>query len=301
MPYAPVVLSVVIALGAMAAPLHAQLSTAPDESATMLRISIVPGLSTGDSHSISNISFSLLGGRHGAFRWLEMASVFNINRYDVRGVQLAGILNLDHRVARGFIAAPVNVTGSQAGLQLGVLNVTGERKGTQIGLINVVREAQAGASIGLLSFVRGGRVDASLWTNETRFINAGVRVGTERVYNTLSLGSNRSHDEHLWQVGLGLGYHHRLGSGSALETDIMHAHVNHGGWTAKNNDHTQARVVYVHRVGHRKHLFTGPSLNLLVADSTLPAPFVRRTFSERTSGANILRWWTGWTFGIIID
>lgn len=313
---------------------------------TTLQVSFVPGVSTSDSYSKSQISFNILGGYNGGFHGIELGSVFNGNRYDVSGLQMTGAVNFnqqqtsglllsgalnilntfsggasfagaanitkDHahglmaagginivRDTRGLNIAPVNVARNQMGTQLGVLNTAKWQEGTQIGIINIVGENNGGTPIGLLSIVKDGRYDVDIWSSETGFINGGLRLGTEEIYNILSIGYNPFHGDDLWQVGLGIGYHYSFNQkGTGLETDLMNYHLNYDGkWTTETSNHIQWRMHYVHAYTKGVRLFIGPSVNLLITDKELPASHVPYTIYEHSSGSNQLRWWIGWSLG----
>ena len=254
----------------------------------------------------------------------------NISRQETRGVLLAGSLNITGDFSKGLMAAggmnladnasgflmtggvnivtgkaggisiaPFNIAGEHAGLQLGVLNIAGGQEGTQIGVINVAGKGE-GTPIGLLSFVENGRFNVDLWGSETGFVNGGVRIGTETIYNVISIGYNPVHGDDLWQVGIGIGYHKELGNkGDGFETDLMSYQVNHdGGWTTENSNHFQWRFHYTKSFSEGAGIFTGPSLNMYLADENLSDSHIPYTFKEHSSGSDRLYWWAGWTFGI---
>lgn len=91
--------------------------------------SIIPGLSSQGRMStqmVNNFSFNMLGGYTAGVNGLEMASIFNINKRDVRYVQMAGVFNITGGNAVGLQASGVynQVMDSVAGLQMaGVVNI----------------------------------------------------------------------------------------------------------------------------------------------------------------------------------
>lgn len=238
-----------------------------------------------------NISDAFTGG-------VSLAGAANIAGTQTRGLMMAGGLNVVGET-KGVTFAPVNVARNQMGTQFGVINIAKWQEGTQLGIINIVGENNGGTPIGLLSFVKNGRYDVDIWGSETGFINGGVRIGTEEVYNVLSIGYNPFHGDDLWQVGLGLGYHYAFNKkGTGLETDIMNYHLNYDGkWTTETSSHIQWRMHYVHSYTPKIRMFIGPSVNLLITDEELSTPQVPYTIYKHSSGSSELRWWIGGTLG----
>src|SRR5699024_2289331 len=151
---------------------------------TTVQVSFVPGLSTSDSYSSSQVSFNIIGGYNGAFHGFELGSVFNSNRYDVSGLQIAGAVNLNQQQARGLLlagalnltktfsgvslagaanitkthtrglmaAGGINIVRTTSGVTLAPINVTRNQKGTQIGVINRTKRLE-GTQIGIINIV----------------------------------------------------------------------------------------------------------------------------------------------------
>lgn len=126
-----------------------------------------------------------------------------------------------------------------------------------------------------------------------------MRLGTEEIYNIVSIGYNPFHGDDLWQVGLGIGYHYSFNQhGEGLETDLINYHLNHGAkWTTKVSNHIQWRMHRIRTFTKGVRIFFGPSVNLLISDQDLPASHVPYTVYTHSSGSNQLRWWIGWSLG----
>lgn len=255
-------------------------------------LNIAGALDGGMLAGIGNI------GRERA-RGIMLAGGFNYAKVQQKGLMVAGAVNVAGE-SNGLSLAPINIADEQKGVQFGVVNIAGEQEGTQIGIINIVSEENEGTPIGLLSFVKGGRYNVDVWSNATGFINGGVRLGTESIYNVLSIGYNPFYGDNLWQVGIGIGYHYELNhNGDGLETDLMYYHVNHDGqWTEETSFHGQWRIHYTRSFTDGVALFTGPSLNLLLTDESLPTEQVPYTLFEQSPGSNELLWWVGWSLGV---
>lgn len=91
--------------------------------------SIIPGLSSQGRMSaqvVNRFSFNMLGGYTAGVDGMEMAGVFNINKKDVRYLQVAGVFNITGGNAAGVQASGVynQVMDSVDGLQAaGVVNI----------------------------------------------------------------------------------------------------------------------------------------------------------------------------------
>jgi len=127
-----------------------------------VQISIVPGLGTLGEQSeqaVSRFSFNLIGGNTGGVSGLELASIFNINHFDVRNVQLAGVFNTGANDFSGVQAAGVfnRVSHAVTGAQFaGVGNCARHVKGGQFaGVINRAEEVQGAQFAGAVNIARG--------------------------------------------------------------------------------------------------------------------------------------------------
>ena len=128
---------------------------------TELQISIVPYLGTNGGNSgntINDFSFNLFGGYSAGTNKLELAGLFNINRFDAKHAQFAGIFN---QVGGSFegaqFAGIVNSTlDSIRGVQgAGIVNFTsGKVDGAQMaGITNFTSKSMRGfQGAGILNF-----------------------------------------------------------------------------------------------------------------------------------------------------
>ncbi|EAZ81390.1 hypothetical protein [Algoriphagus machipongonensis] len=130
-------------------------------STSNFQISIVPYLGTNGTRSgttINDYSFNLFGGYSAGTNKLEMASLFNINRYDAKHVQLAGLFNQVGGKFNGVqLAGLVNSSlDSVQGLQgAGLVNftATGLRGAQMAGLVNFSgQQAHGFQAAGLINF-----------------------------------------------------------------------------------------------------------------------------------------------------
>ncbi|MEN2283333.1 hypothetical protein AAGF08_14405 [Algoriphagus sp. SE2] len=128
---------------------------------TNLQLSIVPYLGTNGANSgnyINDYSFNLFGGYSAGTNKLEIAGLFNINRFDAQHVQLAGLFNqVGGKINGAQLAGLANVTlDSIQGVQgAGIVNFTsGPVDGVQLaGITNFTSKSLKGfQGAGILNF-----------------------------------------------------------------------------------------------------------------------------------------------------
>lgn len=141
-------------------PVKAQ-STEGQDTIHPIQLSIIPGLSTLGKQSIqavSRFSLNLIGGKTGGVAGFEVAGMFNINRADVRDVQLGGAFNWVGNNLSGVQAAgAVNrVANDVSGLQFaGAINQAGQVQGAQFaGAMNVAKAIQGAQFAGGINIAR---------------------------------------------------------------------------------------------------------------------------------------------------
>lgn len=171
-----------------------------------------------------NLSLNIIGGVTGGVNGVEMGGIYNINTYNAKGVQMAGVLNhsgllessdnsnviqfagVHNYVRKGNavqiagvsniaefgdaqIAGIVNVAEESNCQISGCVNVTG-KGGLQIGLINV-RDTADGISIGLINIVKhGGVMEFGIETGDYVHTALMFRSGTKKFYGIIGVGAN---------------------------------------------------------------------------------------------------------------
>ena len=132
--------------------------------------------------------FNIAGGNFGG---AQIAGIFNVAEGDVGGVQFAGILN-DADWVRGGQISLVNHATRVSGLQIGLVNISdGTVAGSQIGLVNVADDMY-GIPLGLVSWVRQGIHDMTVWFAGSDRVWVGTQNGTRNVYHSIYLGVDRN-------------------------------------------------------------------------------------------------------------
>lgn len=128
---------------------------------TEFQISIIPFLGTNGKNSgitTNDYSFNLFGGYSAGTNKLEMASLFNINRFDSKHVQLAGLFNLVGGKVEGaqFSGLANSNLDSIRGIQgAGIVNfTTGNVEGVQLaGITNFTSKSLNGfQGAGIVNF-----------------------------------------------------------------------------------------------------------------------------------------------------
>jgi hypothetical protein len=136
------------------------------------RIAFIPGLGSQgkkDNYTSSYFSLNILGGSTGSVQGIEMGSLFNIDKKDMRGVQAAGLFN--------------TTGGLMTGVQMaGLFNTTaGTVNGVQTaGLLNTTKKSVTGVQMSGLTNYAGGFVyglqTAGLYNQASGNIT-GVQLG----------------------------------------------------------------------------------------------------------------------------
>lgn len=206
--------------------------------------SLMPFIGTNQQLSgnvINDVSVNLLAGYSLGVNLLELGLGFNVVRWDVHGLQAAGIANLVGRKVMGVQVSGVanmvigSVEGVQAsgvinltaedfrGLQLGGINVTGGtlsgwqlatglnvartvRRGHQVGFVNYA-DSSATTPFGYFSFVRlNGYRRLELTADELNFGNITFKTGVRKLYNIFTFGtSGFAPHKPLGSIGYGIG------------------------------------------------------------------------------------------------
>jgi hypothetical protein len=222
--------------------------------------SLMPFIGTNQQLSgnvINDVSVNLLAGYSLGVNLLELGLGFNVVRWDVNGLQAAGIANLTGRRLKGVQVAGVanmvigSVEGIQAsgiinltaedfrGLQLGGINVTGGdlhgwqlatglnvartvHRGHQVGFVNYA-DSSATTPFGYFSFVRlNGYRRLELTTDELNFGNVTFKTGVRKLYNIFTFGtSSFAPNKPLGSIGYGIGTAWYLGRGQGSDRKWM--------------------------------------------------------------------------------
>lgn len=247
-------------------------------------------------NDIQGLLVSGLGNISGGnIQGLLFGGLTNISRHDMQGIITSGGLNYS-KSFQGISLSSVNISHDFQGIQLGMVNVVDKGQGIQAGLINYGDKFE-GVPIGLISYYRDGRKNIDLWTNETGFTNVGIKLGTQEVYNMLSVGYNPFLNRNVWQVGWSIGRLHEY-EGYDLHTDFSYFKINEGNWTKDLNSLFKYRLLFGKKFNQQLKVYGGPTFNMLISrlqESDDYAPY--RIFDIEAKGRQYV-FWIGATVGI---
>jgi hypothetical protein len=175
------------------------------------QLSLLPFLGTNGritGQVMNKFSLNLIGGYTAGLNGFELGTVFNIDKRDVRSVQVAGLLNLVGGKMSGVqIAGYENICKDTVrGLQIsGVFNSARFLKGVQIGLYNVA-DSSVGYSIGLISIVKHGGINRlALEMRGITGISLKYIQGNKRLNSLLLVGYNPWSMQKPISFGFGIG------------------------------------------------------------------------------------------------
>ena len=230
------------------------------ESSQGLQFSGIANISKSDIQGLMGAGAANISG--GDMQGLLFSGLFNIARDDMQGIAASGIFNYS-KSFQGIGFSAVNVNKTFQGIQSGLVNVSENAQGIQFGIINYAKEFE-GVPVGLISYYGNGRTNIDTWTTETGFSNIGLKLGTDEVYNMISIGYNPLLDRDVWQVGWSIGRHHEY-ERHFLYTDFSYFKINEGGWTSDLNSKYKYRLLFGKEFYERVKLYGGPTLNMLIS------------------------------------
>lgn len=225
---------------------------------------------------------------------LLFSGVFNIAGAGMSGIIGSGILNYSESF-QGISLSTINISKEFEGIQFGSINVAEKAAGIQIGIINYA-DSFEGLPVGIISYYGNGRTNFDIWTTETGFTNLGLKLGTNEVYNMISIGYNSLLDRDVWQLGWSIGrlheYEHHF-----LYNDFSYFKINEGGWTKDLNSLFKYRLLFGKELANYFKLYGGPTFNMLISSldqSDDYAPY--RLFDFGAKGRDYI-FWIGFSLG----
>jgi len=231
----------------------------------------------------------------GNVQGLLFSGITNIARRDMQGIIASGIINYA-KSFQGISFSSINISQDFQGIQLGIANIIDQGQGIQTGIVNYGNEFE-GLPVGLISYYRNGRKNLDLWTTETGFTNVGMKLGTEQIYNMLSVGFNPMINRDVWQIGWSIGRMQEYEKYD-LYSDFSYFKINEGSWTTDLNSIIKYRLLFGKEVNEDIKLYGGPTLNMLISrleESDVYAPY--RLFDIKAKGRQYVLW-IGATLGL---
>lgn len=239
------------------------------------QLSLMPFLGTNGRMSgqvMNKFSLNLIGGYTAGLNGFELGTVFNIDKRDVRTIQVAGLLNLVGGKMSGVqIAGYQNICNDTVrGLQIsGVFNNARYLKGVQIGLFNVA-DSSTGYSIGLVSAVKHGGVHRiAVGVREVTGISLEYIQGNKNLNSLLLFGYNPWSTQKPFSFGYGIGREFPFKGSWGLYTRLT--------GEALFDLHSRLGALYrlqpefEYKVSKKVSFFAGPTFALYVASSHSPS------------------------------
>lgn len=231
----------------------------------------------------------------GNMQGLIFSGLLSYAGLEMQGIAASGGLNYSESM-QGIALASININRFSQGMQIGTINIADEVQGIQLGLINYAREME-GAPVGLISFYGNGRQNIDFWTSDAGFTNFGLKLGTEEVYNMISIGVNPAINRDVWLVGWSIGRLHKYRN-HFLHTDFSIFKINEGDWTKDLNLLYKYRLQFGKEVLGGLKVYGGPTFNMLV--SRIPGSSDYTWYRLLDFGANGRDYifWIGYSFGV---
>jgi len=238
------------------------------------QLSLLPFLGTNGRMSgqvMNKFSLNLIGGYTAGLNGFELGTVFNIDKREVRSVQVAGFLNLAGGTVSGVQIAGYQNIGRDTvkGVQIsGVFNNAKYLKGVQIGLFNVA-DSSTGYSIGLISTVKHGGVHrVAVAVREVTGISVEYIQGNKNLNSLLLVGYNPWSTQKPISFGYGIGKDFRFRGAFGLYTQLMGEALYD--WHSKLGALYRLQPELEYKVSKKISLFAGPSFAVYVASSHSP-------------------------------
>lgn len=222
---------------------------------------------------MNKFSLNLIGGYTAGLNGFELGTIFNLDKRDVRSVQVAGLLNLVGGKMSGVqIAGYENICKDTVrGLQIsGVFNSARFLKGVQIGLCNIA-DSSVGYSIGLISIVKHGGINRlALETREVTGISLKYIHGNKNLNSLLLVGYNPWSIQKPISFGYGIGKSFSFRAPWGLYTQLT-------GEALYNLHFSKLGALYrfepdlEYKVSKRISFFAGPTFALHAASAHSPS------------------------------
>ncbi|GEM_PF-5023065 len=246
----------------------------------VLSLSVVPGLEyhiqdAPRNRPVPTFALNLFGGSHIGLRGLEMGLIWNHKTEFVKGVQMAGVLNMVEGPLQGMQLALVNIAGGQSdGMQLGIGNIASDLNGLQLGIVNVggLTKYQIGLiniaeisdlSLGVFNLNWGRSIHPTLWYDSENDLTVGLEHGSRYLKYSI-LFSYFFNQEGALQLGGGLGWHG--GEGFLFSIDLFAYELLFiGDSLEKLSLNMQIKMSAGYRFSERLSVFTGFTVNGLIS------------------------------------
>jgi len=198
----------------------------------------------------------------GDIQGLLASGLLNISGGDMQGIAVSGGLNYA-KTFQGIGISPININKKFQGIQVGQVNIAKEGQGIQVGLVNYAKEFE-GVPVGLISYYGNGRTNIDIWSSDGGFTNVGIKLGTNEIYNMISIGYNPLLGGDVWQAGWSIGRMHQYDH-HFLYSDFSIFKINEVSCTKDLNSNFKYRLLFGKKFADGFKLYGGPTLNMLIS------------------------------------
>jgi hypothetical protein len=230
----------------------------------------------------NNFSFNILYGLNGGVNGAEIGSIFNYNRGNVSGFQLAGVsnictdstsgllisgvMNYSKGNSEGFQLSAINYTANKfKGLQLGVMNYANKVKGVQLGVVNILGDEEEVIPVGLINIVKNGYYGFELNGGEVLYSSLKYKMGVDKFYTVYNTGYSSFNNHPVYSFGLGFGGNIPLSDKQIISINLTaNGLVYNNNWSHNLNLLNKIDFNYIHNITKKISLLVGPSVNLYV-------------------------------------
>jgi len=198
---------------------------------------------------------------------IQIAGIANFIQSDFDGVQAALLSNYVKEKADRQFSLGINKASEVKTFQIGLINIADTVAGRQIGIMNISQQADK-TPFGLLTIIKNGYNKIEVGANDALYASVGIKTGVRKFYNILQLGSRFTDD--IWSVGYGIGTTF-LRRERSFHLEYVASHINEQDfWTKELNLLNQFKFNVEWELVPNRHLFLGPSLNILASKRTNP-------------------------------
>lgn len=279
------------------------------------QVSLTPGLSSHGMYSsqvVDHVSLNLLGGYTAGVQGVEIAGLFNIDRWDVSFLQAGGLFNVVGGNMHGIQVAGVynQVLDTISGLQVGgIANYANEVKGIQVaGLYNVAKKVKgvqiaglfnvADSSdypIALVNFIKNGRKSLSLSFDESRYTYIDFRSGGRVLYGLIGVGYNFN-KTNKYAFDIGFGAH--LINQRLFTLDGEYGYEAISDFKKDPDQVSTFRLLTGFKLSKRITLFAGPDINIASYSTDDPIDLHGWPVHQFISGNSVNNIYAGITGGL---
>ncbi|WP_340104009.1 hypothetical protein [Rhodohalobacter sp. 8-1] len=278
------------------------------------------------ARDMQGLQFAGIGNLSGSdMQGIQFAGIFNATADDAQGLLFSGITNISGRSTQGIVmsgitnissefqgiggAGIINISRDFQGIQFaGIANVADQGQGIQIGLVNLAREFE-GVPVGIVSYYGNGRKNLDLWFSDGGFTHLGLTLGTNPVYNKVSIGFNPLiGNRDVWSLSWSIGSYRTLDDAwnqpklrDYFSThDFTFQRIFDGSWSSTPNAILSYKYLLGKNITPKTALYIGPTANLQVSKQPGNSDYTWYSISEATRASRDVRVWIGFTAGVRI-